>query len=547
MEEYAGTIPVLPLSNTNLAYTPVYPPTQITTAQTVSGPQQQTVRRTYTAPASASQCSGKECWIHFIMTMVVMIFLILIAVVFATRSTLYDPDPADYGTFETIQEGPCVPDGSGSTWQSRSGTRKVIQRCIPNPVTQHGCLVLDGVSESNIFRGEYVTYVTQVGTVPCEVADVYAEWKIMSETTCGVIEEDSDIVKGQKEVTRICEQVGNDPLEPNYCIDNEGTVYNIGDTWTTTEDCFIDVDNVQCPIGEWLIVDPPSNKSPDYLGGRVPSSCDFLPDLRYAQDCVPYDNAWAEGPGDFFDVLKEGMMYAPMTCVVEECDGPNKGVPMTYNPPSDKCAVLECTVCRKNPSQTVDMSIPPDQNPVLCPTNAPECLQFCRVSPNDCKNLPERFLLEPGSPFNCLVGCPLLFFKGNRMLRMVGQLYLFVEPIQGTHPVEYEGEAVYFLLGPRELIDDNTLKASFLGFSDGQSLGWLKRLDSGGGLPVIDWEADFDNIYSFDTKSEDAEQFEFRYDVNTKTYSLPLAASNNEPLDLMKIVTVSEEEDEEPL
>jgi len=543
-----NTIPVLPLRDVNTYYTPISQPIITTTSKTTIGPKQEVVKQYYQTPAKADESTGNVAWIHFIVAMILILFLILVGLIYATRSSLYNPDPLDYGTFVTVQEGPCVPEDSGSNWRSRNGTKRIVQRCIPNPRTNFGCLVLNGVSKSNISRGEYVTYVTQINSLPCRTAKAYSDWRIISETSCGVVQEDSDIILGQKQVTRLCDQIGDNPLEPNYCIDDEGTVYNIGDTWTTTEDCFIPIDNTQCPLGEWQIVEPPSNKSPDYLGSRVPSSCDFLPELNYQQDCVPYDNTWEEGPGGFFDVLKEGMVYTPMTCVAEECDGPNKGILLTYNPPStDKCQELECTECKQDPYQTIDHSIPSNQNPVLCPTDAPECLQFCRVSPDNCNNLPERFRLEDGSPFNCLVGCPVVFYKGNRMLRLIGQLYLFSEPIEGTFPPEYPGEAVYFLLGPRELIDDNTLSASFLGFANNQSLGWLKRLDAGGSLPIIDWEPAFDNINSYDTTSEDAEQFELKYDPLTMTYSLPLAATDNVPLNMMKLVTVSQDEDEEEL
>ena len=81
---------------------------------------------------------GNVCWIHFIIAMILILFLVLIGVIFATRNSMFSPDPTKYGEFVTVSEGSCVPDGSGSTWSSNRGTMKVTQRCIPNPETQLG-------------------------------------------------------------------------------------------------------------------------------------------------------------------------------------------------------------------------------------------------------------------------------------------------------------------------------------------------------------------------------------------------------------------------
>ena len=480
--------------------------------------------------------------------MILILFIILVALVFATRSSLYSPDPEKYGTYETIYEGECVPSGMGTGWHSETGTKRVIQRCIPNPDTQFGCLVLNPESEanksihSNLFRGEYTTLATQFGTLPCEVAKVYSEWVVLSTTECGVDDTESDIVEGVHDVSRICTLVENESDEPNYCIDNDGVLYDVGDIWVNTESCFIETDNAQESAGTWMTVLPLSNKSPDFLGQRSPAACELSANIVPESNCVPYDNTWDEGPGGFFDVLKEGAIYNTMTCVVPSYVDDN-GITiasMTYNGPTDECTPADSTDLKINPEQVVDGTLPDPTNPILFPSDAPSCLSFCRVVPVGCFNNPSRYDADP--PFNCLVGCFLNIMKGNKMLRQIGEgddaQWLFIAPVGDTYQTGYP---LYLLIGPRSLTDE-TLTSSFIGIANGIILGWLKRVDIGGPEYRMGFEAIYDSVDSNGIKSQDAEQFDLIYDSFTQTYSLPIAASDGEQLDMFTITSFEEVE-----
>nr|QBK93443.1 MAG: uncharacterized protein LCPAC404_01470 [Pithovirus LCPAC404] len=315
-----------------------------------------------------------------VFLMVILIITIILVVIY--RNSLFLASPNDFGDYNTLFTGDCM----AATCGENNGTQTVIQNCIPNTNTGFGCLFPDG-------RQSFETITSQQ---PCTRQCEISGWQLQSETECLLtppIPPDICVepgTLGSRSLTYEC--VSIDDQGPNFCnatlLDASlpPQQFNVGDTLTVDKICS-DYPNDICGI--WRTVDPTPPAGTVSSDGVDPAPCllnsvfdDSL--LFPGVECKTQNSA----P---FDILKEGVLFDPMSCVTSD---PNE----INTAPIDKdltltCSPTDCGTDLIDWENVVNVTIPDDFNPFICPSissiTAPQlqqdvatCTTLCSVFPN---------------------------------------------------------------------------------------------------------------------------------------------------------------------
>ena len=340
---------------------------------------------------------------------------------------------------------------------------------------------------------------------------------------------------GNRTVTYQCVPV--DTQGPNFCTSSDldpsapSQQFFVGDTYTINLTC-LNYPNDIC--GNWQTVNPPPPSGTVSTMGFEIASCQFTdvldPSLLYPGITCQTDATFP------FDILKEGVLYDPLSCVTNASSTAGEISEINTAPiPIDLtnvCSADACGTVLITSEDIVNVTVPDDYNPFICPsesgTVAPQIQQNVATCATPCRVIPLSGIYNIGNgDLDFLYGNIFIasipnvgFISAAQIPATDGQvvlfrdtrttstqvlddtpLYVFTDALSADGVTDdltrdgcsqekiEEDTGIVFSIGPRE-VDGNSFISQFNLIIDLKYLGWL-------GIDSINpiWEQAY-NIYN---------------------------------------------------
>ena len=345
---------------------------------------------------------------NFVSTAGFIVLLLIIAVVilYAVFRDTFRPT-SDFGQYGPEIKSNCT-NSTGNC--NDPGTLTVTQNCIPHPVTGRGCQGKDGKQ----------TFSPLTYTETCKLACQSSYWNPLPTSTMCIPpgidtpglnpSPDCDFslpslpscippgIVGKRRTYLQC--TPNDENGTNSCIRTESSLYTspAGDTGlmprsvlyppgeviTINEPC---TDFAIPTCGDWSFVQPEQQSVVPVTPSMFIAPCTFNLFMPPIEECIVNDSGMNGG----FDVLSDGWITTPMSCVFTGNDGVQRVItPSDTDSSYPRCEVLSPPTCNSTPvkaSDIVDERLDIETfNPLMCPgvnssRDNPTCIAPCRYLP----------------------------------------------------------------------------------------------------------------------------------------------------------------------